>query len=124
LHKHLLRKKKPSQQRLLQQSQLQPLLLYQQLRRKRKSLQKVLLSRTKRQQHQLLSQHQSNFGLDDSEDDFATGIDFYVAYRRPEVVNEFYVYDLDDDSELPTHITERLAQIRALALEKYKEVHG
>jgi hypothetical protein len=35
-----------------------------------------------------------------------------------------YVYDLDDDSELATHITERLAQIRALALAKYREAHS
>jgi hypothetical protein len=98
---------------------------HQQLRRKRKSLQKVLLSRTKRQQHQLLSQHQSkSLEVNDCGDDGADEIDGHVAYRRPQVIKELYVYDLDDDSELPTHITERLAQIRALALEKYKEVHG
>jgi hypothetical protein len=84
----------------------------------------VFLPRTKRQQHQLLSQHRSNFGLDDSDDDYGEEIDFYVAYRRPNIVDRSIVYDLDDDSELPTHITERLAQIRAMALEKYKEVHG
>lgn len=29
----------------------------------------------------------------------------------------------NDDEELPPHIIERLAQIRALALEKYKETY-
>ena len=67
----------------------------------------------------------SNLELEDSEDDGADEIDCHVAYRRPEVVTESYVYDLDsDDDDLPSHITERLAQIRALALEKYKEVHA
>ncbi len=84
---------------------------------------KVLLPRTKRQQHQLLSQQQSNKSeVEDSEGGSADEIDFHVAYRRPEIIKESYVYDLDsDDEDLPTHITERLAQIRALALEKYKE---
>jgi hypothetical protein len=119
---------------LLQQSQLRHLQLQRRqqvlqlkwkLKKKRRSLQKVLLSRTKRQQHQLLSQPQSNLGLDDSEDDGADEIDVHVAYRRPEVIKESYSYDLDsDDDDLPPHITERLAQIRALALEKYKEVHS
>jgi hypothetical protein len=114
---------KPQQHRPQQRQHQQQ--VRQQLRKKRRSLQKVLLSRTKRQQHQLLSQQQSNLGLDDSDDDSADEIDVHVAYRRPEVIKESYVYDLDsDDDDLPLHITERLAQIRALALEKYKEVHA
>jgi hypothetical protein len=84
----------------------------------------VLLPRTKRQQLQLLSQHPSNLELEDSDDEYDAEIDFYVGYRRPEIIKVNYVIDLDDDSELPKHITERLAQIRALALEKYREVHG
>lgn len=84
----------------------------------------MLLPRTKRQQFQLLSQHQSKpLELDDSDDDSADEIDFHVAYRRPELVNIEYNL-LDDDEELPEHITDRLAQIRALALEKYKQVHS
>jgi hypothetical protein len=121
----------PSQLRRLQllhqqqRQQPQQQLLHQQLRKTRRSLSKVLLPRTKRQQHQLLSQQQSKSEVEDSEDDGATEIDIYVAYRRPEVIKELYVYDLDsEDDDLPTHITERLAQIRALALEKYREVHA
>jgi len=81
----------------------------------------VLLPRTKRQQHQLLSQRQSD--VDDSDDEYGDEIDIFVAYRRPELVKiEYNLFD--DDEELPKHITDRLAQIRALALEKYKEVHS
>jgi hypothetical protein len=102
------------------QPQLKP-----KLKRKQLSLQKALLPRTKRQQLQLLSQQQSNLELEDSEGDIADDIDYHVGYRRPEVICDPYIYDLDsDDDDLPTHITERLAQIRALALEKYKEVHA
>jgi capsule polysaccharide modification protein KpsS len=45
-----------------------------------------------------------------------------VSYRRPELVEDKDIFD--DDKDLPKHITDRLAQIRALALEKYREVHG
>jgi hypothetical protein len=79
----------------------------------------VFLPRTKRQQFQLLSQHLSN--IEDSDDEYDEDIDFQVAYRRPEIAKIEYVIDLDDDSDLPKHITDRLAQIRALALEKYRE---
>jgi hypothetical protein len=95
------------------------------LRRKKRSLQKVLLPRTKRQQHQLLSQPQVSNSADDSDDDEYDEVDLHVAYRRPTVIDKSYKFDLDnDDEELPTHITERLAQIRAMALEKYKETRG
>ena len=80
----------------------------------------MFLSRTKRQQHQLLSQHLSN-SAEDSDDEYDTELDFFVSYRRPEINKIEYVIDLDDDSDLPPHITERLAQIRALVLEKYRE---
>ena len=81
----------------------------------------MLLPRTKRQQHQLLSQRRSD--VDDSDDEHGDEIDIFVAYRRPELVKiEYNLFD--DDEELPKHITDRLAQIRALALEKYKEVHS
>ena len=62
------------------------------------------------------------FGMDDNTDDFESCIDLQVAYRRPELV-KIKCYLLDDD-ELPNHITDRLAQIRALAMEKYREVHS
>ena len=86
----------------------------------------MFLPRTKRQQFQLLSQPQSNYGIDDSDDsDGADDLDFHVAYRRPEIVKGSIGYSLDEDiDDLPKHITDRLAQIRALALEKYREVHG
>lgn len=86
----------------------------------RSSLPKVLLPRTKRQQHQLLSQQQVSNEVEDSDDSGYDEVDLHVPYRRPEVVTETYNIDSDDD-DLPTHITERLAQIRALALEKYRE---
>jgi hypothetical protein len=80
----------------------------------------VVLPRTKRQQHQLLSQQRSD--VNESDDDVGSDeLDVHVSYRRPQVVTE--EYNLFDD-DLPTHITDRLAHIRALALEKYKEVHG
>jgi hypothetical protein len=92
--------------------------------RRQHSLPKVLLPRTKRQQYQLLSQSQSKLlEVDDSEGDSADEIDFHVAYRRPELVKVKYNL-LDDDEELPKHITDRLAQARAMALEKYREVYG
>lgn len=63
------------------------------------------------------------FGMDDTDYDFGSEIDFQVAYRRPELVK--IKYDLlDDEEELPDYITDRLAQIRELALEKYREVHS
>lgn len=83
----------------------------------------MFLPRTKRQQHQLLSQQQVSNEVDDSDNTGYDELDIHVSYRRPEVITETYNLDSDDD-DLPTHITERLAQIRALALEKYKEVHG
>ena len=93
------------------------------MQRKQQSLSKVLLPRTKRQQLQLLSQPQSKLELEDQDDEYTSDVDYYVGYRRPELVHE-QSYNLDDDEELPDHILERLAQIRAMALEKYKEVHG
>ena len=84
----------------------------------------MFLSRTKRQQHQLLSQPRSKpLEVDDQDDNYDEDFDFHVAYRRPGLVK--YKQNLfDDDEELPKHITDRLAQIRAMALEKYREVHG
>lgn len=73
---------------------------------------KVPLTRTKKQQAILLS----SLSVDDYDDDFGDEIDFQIAYRRPRIVH--------DQDELPTHIADRLAQIRELALAKYREVHS
>ena len=74
---------------------------------------KVALSRTKRQQTRLI-----NHDIDDSDDDFGDELDFHVAYRRPEL--EEHDTDHDDVSD---YVAERLAQARALAMAKYREIH-
>jgi hypothetical protein len=61
------------------------------------------------------------FNMGDNDNDVSSEIDLHVAYRRPELFKSNY--DLSDE-ELPVHIMNRLAQIRALALAKYNEVHG
>jgi hypothetical protein len=78
---------------------------------------KLVLPRTKKQQAILLT----TLVVDDSDYEYNDELDFQVAYRRPELIHHKYNL-LDDDEDLPTHITDRLAQIRALAMEKYREV--
>jgi hypothetical protein len=79
------------------------------------------LSRTKRQQVQILTQQVNDqIKLDDSDNLGFDEIDFHRGYRRPELVNDSQGND-SDDSPLSKYILARLSQARALALEKYRE---
>ena len=46
-------------------------------------------------------------------------VDLHRGYSRPKLVTANL---WDDDAELPEHITQRLAEIREKALQKYREV--
>ena len=46
-------------------------------------------------------------------------VDLHRGYSRPKLIT---VNLWDDDTELPEHITKRLAEIRVHALQKYREV--
>jgi hypothetical protein len=88
---------------------------------KQRPLKALPLSRTKKlQQHLLLKQTPSQLSdLDTNDDDCNEEVDFHRSYSRPKLV----IVDLwDDDAELPEHITQRLAEIREQALQKYREV--
>jgi hypothetical protein len=79
------------------------------------------LSRTKRQQVQILTQQVNDqINLDDSDNSGFDEVDFQVGYRRPELVEDDQ-YSEFDDTPLPDHVMSRLAQARALALAKHRE---
>jgi hypothetical protein len=86
----------------------------------------VLLSRTKKQQHRLLqqpSQQPSNSSADDSDEDYGPNeLDLHRSYSRPQLVKKFE--EFDDDEELSDYVLARLENIRALAMEKYREKWG
>ena len=72
----------------------------------------------------LLNQLRSNpTDLDDSEE-LILDLDLITSYRRPEVVENPWCCDDSDDEPLPDHILQRLAQIRELAMQEYRKVHG
>lgn len=81
------------------------------------------LSRTKRQQVQILTQQVNDqIKLDDSDNSGFDEIDFQVGYRRPELVTS--TDDVDDDAPLSDYVLTRLAQARALALETHQRKWG
>lgn len=47
--------------------------------------------------------------------------DLYIGYRRVETPR---FRQIDDDEDLPEHITKKLEKIRVQALAKYKEIWG
>jgi hypothetical protein len=81
----------------------------------------LLLPRQKRLQQQLLLKQTlsqpSEVDYDDSYD--VVDLDLHRSYGRPKLVKSNL---WDDDVELPDHVLDRLAQIRELALQKYREV--
>jgi hypothetical protein len=77
----------------------------------------------KRTTKSLLTQLQLRSDLDDCGDTFAEEINFHVAYRRPELVQDTCFID-NDDEELPEHIRWKLFLARQIALAKYREAHG
>jgi hypothetical protein len=98
---------------------LHPHLPKQKLKRTKRSLLKVPLSRTKKQQLLLLRQHQpsqqaSDLELcDDNNEDFEIQ-DVHVAYRRPVLVDD------DGDQPLSSYVLDRLQDARELALSMLK----
>jgi hypothetical protein len=69
-----------------------------------------------------LSQHQpsqqvSKFEIDDGDTDGYDEVDVYVAYRRPEIVDE------DGDEPLSDYILDRLKTARILAMLAYNKAH-
>jgi hypothetical protein len=80
------------------------------------------LSRTKQQQVQILARLDRSVDLDDQPTNGYDDIDIQVAYRRSELVDQ--IDSLLNDDPLPKHIMTRLAQARALALAKHREIHA
>ena len=77
------------------------------------------MSRTKKQQHQLLqSQQASNSELDEGDGDGYEEVDIHVAYRRPIVVDE------DGDEPLSDYVLDRLKTARILAMLAYNKAHA
>jgi hypothetical protein len=90
---------------------------------------KVLnLSRTKKLQIRLLQKSSqqplllSNISIDNDDDDDGPEIlDFHCAYSCPKVARK--VIDFDDDKPLSDSVTSRLADARAKAIQKYREIY-
>jgi hypothetical protein len=80
------------------------------------------MPRQKRHLLQLLQKQTPNQPASEVEDDDSydvVDLDLHRSYGRLKVVKSNL---WDDDAELPDHILDRLAQIRELALQKYREV--
>jgi hypothetical protein len=118
LHKHLLRKKKSSQQHQPLQQVLQHQLKLK-LRRTKRSLQKVSLQRKthlKQTQSQPLLQR-SKFDLEDSD----LIIDDEITFGRNRQAENFGKVV---EEELSDYVKFRLWLARQIALAKYREAHG
>ena len=89
---------------------------------------KVLhLSRTKKLQIKLLQKPSqprpllNNLIDTNNDDDGPNDLDFHCAYSCPKLARK--VIDFDDDKPLSNSVTSRLADARAKAIQKYREIY-
>ena len=89
---------------------------------------KVLhLSRTKKLQIKLLQKPSqprpllNNLIDNNNDDDGPNDLDFHCAYSCPKLARK--VIDFDDDKPLSDSVTSRLADARAQAIQRYRELY-